>query len=459
MDYSGLLKKICQKGAEFSDIRLSNSTSEVVSLENGNLNLVQKDISRLYGARVFYKGARGFAYGTDFNKAEKALQSAFKLAKSNSKRLKEKFKLSNFGTFKANIKSKGTSFTEVELDNVVKKLLECDSILNKKPVVNRNVDAGFSRKNQAYFNSFGSNIEQTREYFNFRFAAVGKKSGNLRKVFDKVGMCASYDDFEKIEFEKMIKTQLNLFPELFRAKKAPAGNYPLIMDPVLSHVFFHEAVGHACEADAILENSSVLKDAIGKKIGPVCLTLSDDARIEKEHGFFKYDDEGMKSNGTILIKNGILNNYLHSIETASRLGMKPTGNCRAENASSFPYPRMSNIVLHDGKYKFQELFEGIKKGIYAKSSTGGVVEPTNGNFLFNTKEAYLIENGKITKPVLDVSFGGNILQILPKIEKVANDSKVVFGGWSCGKKGQMVPVGGKSPHIKISEVMVGGQNE
>ena len=459
MEYGSLFKRISEKGAEFSDIRMSNGTAEVVSLENGNLNLVQKDISTKYGVRVFYKGAWGFAFGSDFNKIEKALQSAFKLAKSNSRKIKNKFELSCFGKTKAILKFKGTSFTEVGLDDVVKKLFECDKMLNKKPVVNRNVDAGFSRRTQKYFNSFGSEVEQTREYFNFRFVGVGKKNGNLRKVFDKAGMCASYDDFEKIEFEKMIKNQLKMFPELFRAKKAPAGNYPLIMDPVLSHVFFHEAVGHACEADAVLENSSVLKDMIGKNVAPSCLTLSDDARIEKEHGFFKYDDEGMPSNGTVLIKNGRLNNYLHSIETAGRLSMKPTGNCRAESASSFPYPRMSNIVLHDGEYKFNELFEGIKKGIYAKSSTGGVVEPTNGNFLFNTKEAYLIENGKITKPLLDVSFGGNILEILPKIEKIADDSKIIFGGWSCGKKGQMVPVGGKSPHIKISEAMVGGQNE
>lgn len=434
MDYSSLLRQILQKGAEFSDIRLSDSNSQVVSLENGNLNLVQKDISRQYGVRVFYKGAWGFAFGNDFKKTGNALQSAFRLAKSNSKKIKEKFELSNFGSNKDVVKSRGTSFTEIELDDVVKKLIDCDRIINKKPVVNRNVDAGFSRKTQQYFNSFGSEVEQTREYFNFRFMAVGNKSGNLRKVFDKVGMCASYDDFEKIDAEKMIKKQLGLFPELFRAKKAPAGKYPLIMDPVLSHVFFHEAVGHACEADAVLENSSVLKNMIGKRIAPDCLTLSDDARIEKEHGNFKYDDEGTPSNGTVLIKNGHLNSYLHSIETASRLKMKPTGNCRAENASSFPYPRMSNIVLHEGKYKFDELFEGIKKGIYATSSTGGVVEPNNGNFLFNTKEAYLIENGKITKPVMAVSFGGNILEILPKIEKIADDSKVIFGGWSCGKK-------------------------
>lgn len=139
--------------------------------------------------------------------------------------------------------------------------------------------------------------------------------------------------------------------------------------------------------------------------------------------------------------------------------MEPTGNCRAESAIDFPYPRMSNIVLYPGKFQVNELFEGIKKGVYAKSSTGGIVEPTSGNFLFNTKEAYLIENGEITKPLLDVSFGGNILEILNKIEKIANDSKVIFGGWKCGKKSQTVPVGGKSPHILISEAMVGGKND
>jgi len=124
-----------------------------------------------------------------------------------------------------------------------------------------------------------------------------------------------------------------------------------------------------------------------------------------------------------------------------------------------PCPRMSNTVLYPGKYKFEELLENIKHGVYAKGSSGGVVNPVDGNFLFNSQEAFLIENGKLTRPLIDVSFGGNILDTLKNVEKIGRDQIPCLVGGYCGKKGQLVPVCGKTPSIKISEAIVGGANK
>jgi TldD protein len=208
----------------------------------------------------------------------------------------------------------------------------------------------------------------------------------------------------------------------------------------------------------VLEKSSVLGDKLGKKVASEHLTLVDTPNVLNEHGHFRYDDEGTPAGETFLINNGVLTTFMNSLESASLMDVNPTGNGRAMDPGHKPIPRMTNTVLKPGQYNKAELFEGIKKGIYAKGSNGGVVEPTNGNFIFNAEEAFLIENGKITKPLRDVSLAGNILEILPKITKIANDDVPNFFGGRCGKGEQWVPVGERTPHILISEAIIGGAN-
>jgi len=455
MEYKALIKKFESKGASFIDLRILDQTSEVVSTENGNVNSMQDLSSRQFGVRIFYKGAWGFAYTNDVSKLEDSFSKAFKLAKISSAK-KDVFKINNVPINKASVKQKGKSMLSVPIEDKINLFLNIQKKFNLDFIKNKNVGASFSRREQQYFNSFGSNVFESREYFNVLISITGLKNGKVKRSFERIGEVGGHGQFRKLKFDGIAKALEDKLKTEFIAGIPPAGKFPLVIDNVLTHVFFHEAVGHACEADSIIEKSSVLAGKLGEKIAPDFLNLYDTPKIKNEHGYYAYDDEGVKSKRTILIKNGILTNYLHSLETANKLNMKPTGNGRAESAFQVQIPRMSNTVLEKGDFKFDELFEGIKKGIYAKDSLGGVVEPTTGNFLFNSRSAFLIENGKVTKPLQGVSFGGNILNILPKIDKIGDDKKVSYGGWRCGKNGQMVPVGGAAPHIKISEAMVGG---
>ncbi len=457
MNFKKQLERVENSGADFSDIRIISSESEKISVKDNDVDSVQKDTNYQYGIRVFYRGGWGFSYGNKECEIKNSFDAALKLAKVNYKLLKEKLKFNKIKTYKDKVKAKGESFTQTNIEERINLLLNLCKNIEHKNLVNKQVFTLFSKNETKYFNNFGSDIYQESENFNFFFKGVGKKNSKTRKLYKRKGMVAGYEHFKKLNFDKLIEEELKRLKNLFIARKAPAGKYPLVVNNALSEVFFHEAVGHACEADAVLQNSSVLKGKIGKQIAPKFLNLSDDPNIEKSHGYFVYDDEGVKAKKTVMIENGVFKNYLHSLETANKMGAEPTGNGRAQNAMNLPYPRMSNTVLENGDLEFEELFKGIKKGIYAKGSSGGVVEPTNGNFLFGAKEGFLIENGKIKEPLLDVSFGGNILEILKNIEKVGNDAKMGFPGF-CGKKGQTVPVGGKSPHIKISEAMVGGDN-
>jgi TldD protein len=458
VDFTQKLRKAASK-IDYLDLRISKSASEEIGVENGNIAVLKKEFGFRYGIRTFYRGAWGFAHANNIDIFDKVLSKAIKLAKLNSKKVKEKFQLGDFPANRANIKFSGKDPSVVDTETKLKRINEISKQLERKNVNNRTVNAAFLKNENSFFNSSGSAIHQKRYAYSLRCVLVGKSNNQVSRVFHRVGKSCGYEDFAKNSPKKIADETYERLLRAFKAKQAPAGRLPVVIDPLLCGVFFHEAVGHACEADAILEKSSVLTGMIGKKIATEHVTLSDTPKIKTENGYYSFDSEGIPAGETILINKGSLNSFLQSRETASRMGVAPTGNGRAESPECLPYPRMSNIVLKPGDYSLAEALNKIKFGVYAKGSSGGVVEPANGNFLFNSQEAFLIENGRITKPLKDVSFGGNILEVLPKIEIVCKDAKETYMGGFCGKKGQLVPVGEFAPHIKISEAVIGGSGK
>jgi len=459
MELSKELEKAVKLGADYADLRITNVSAQGINSDNSNVNSIQNNTTQNYGVRAFIKGAWGFTYGTDINNLKNSIKTAVKLAKLSSKNIKERFKLADFPVYKEHVKAQvKIKPIDVPLEDKIKRILEFDKLLERKPIINRTVTANFYSGMLEFYNTEGSEIKEEAVSFSFFINVVGKEGVKIQKAFDRVGVTAGYERFESIDQEKFCNGLHESIKRLLHADSAPAGKMPIVIDQDLCHVFFHEAVGHACEADAILEKVSILRGKSGKKIAPDFLSLSDDPNVRHVNGFYKYDSEGMLGKEAKLIKNGVLNEFMNSRETASKLGVEPNGHGRAESPLMIPYPRMSNTVLYPGDYKFEELFDGIRLGVYAKGSSGGVVDPNNGNFLFNSQEAFLIENGKITKPLTDVSFGGNIIETLMKVEKIGNDQIPLIIGGRCGKKGQLVPVCGKCPSIKISEAMVGGTN-
>jgi TldD protein len=460
MEYESLLKKAVKLGADYADLRIADFNVQNIISENSSLSSVQNNDLYSYGVRAFIKGAWGTSFGNDITNLEKSIKTAVKLAKLSSGRINEKFDLKDFPVYRENVKSKAKiDPRDISVEEKIKHVIEYDKNLNEKPVVSRTISLGFVSGTNEFYNTDGSEIKEEKLSLRF-YAQIAAKEGNkIQKAFDRRGLMAGYERFERMDTNKFCSDLKESVKRLLHAEKAPAGKMPIVIDPVLCHVFFHEAVGHACEADAILEKVSVLRGKLGKKIAPDFLTLSDNPNVPEENGFYKYDSEGMRGKEAMLIKKGILSEFMNSRETASKMNAKPNGHGRAENPSMMPCPRMSNTVLYPGKYKFEELLENIKHGVYAKGSSGGVVNPVDGNFLFNSQEAFLIENGKLTRPLIDVSFGGNILDTLKNVEKIGRDQIPCLVGGYCGKKGQLVPVCGKTPSIKISEAIVGGANK
>ncbi|PJD96932.1 MAG: metalloprotease TldD [Legionella sp.] len=240
------------------------------------------------------------------------------------------------------------------------------------------------------------------------------------------------------------------------AAPAPAGTMPVVLGPGWPGVLLHEAVGHGLEGDFNRKGLSAFSGCLGQQVAASGVTVVDDGTLADRRGSLTIDDEGTPSQCTTLIENGILVNYMQDKLNARLMGMKPTGNCRRESYAHLPMPRMTNTYMLAGAYEPEEIIRSVSKGLYAVNFGGGQVDITSGQFVFSASEAYLIENGKITKPVKGATLIGNGPDVMKKISMVGNDLALDPGIGVCGKDGQSVPVGVGQPTLKIDALTVGG---
>lgn len=240
------------------------------------------------------------------------------------------------------------------------------------------------------------------------------------------------------------------------AEDAPAGTMPVVLGPGWPGVLLHEAVGHGLEGDFNRKGLSAFSGRLGQQVASADVTVVDNGTLADRRGSLTVDDEGTPTQCTTLIENGILVNYMQDKLNAKLMGMQPTGNCRRESYAHVPMPRMTNTYMLAGKYNPEDIIGSVERGLYAVNFGGGQVDITSGQFVFSASEAYLIENGKITRPVKGATLIGNGPDVMKKISMVGNDLALDGGIGVCGKDGQSVPVGVGQPTLKIDALTVGG---
>ncbi|WP_036768423.1 metalloprotease TldD [Photorhabdus australis] len=240
------------------------------------------------------------------------------------------------------------------------------------------------------------------------------------------------------------------------AVAAPAGTMPVVLGAGWPGVLLHEAVGHGLEGDFNRRGTSVFSGQIGKKVASELCTVVDDGTIKGRRGSLAIDDEGVPGQYNVLIENGILKGYMQDKMNARLMGVAPTGNGRRESYAHLPMPRMTNTYLLAGNSTPEEIIGSVENGLYAPNFGGGQVDITSGKFVFSTSEAYLIENGKITKPVKGATLIGSGIEAMQQISMVGNDLDLDKGVGVCGKEGQSVPVGVGQPTLKLDNLTVGG---
>ncbi len=240
------------------------------------------------------------------------------------------------------------------------------------------------------------------------------------------------------------------------AEDAPAGLMPVVLGPGWPGVLLHEAVGHGLEGDFNRKGLSAFSGRMGQQVAAAGVTVVDNGTLTDRRGSLTIDDEGTPTQCTTLIENGVLVNYMQDKLNARLMGMQPTGNCRRESYAHVPMPRMTNTYMLAGQHHPEEIIKSVEKGLYAVNFSGGQVDITSGQFVFSSSEAYLIENGRVTRPVKGATLIGNGPEVMKKISMVGNDLALDAGIGVCGKDGQSVPVGVGQPTLKIDSLTVGG---
>ena len=240
------------------------------------------------------------------------------------------------------------------------------------------------------------------------------------------------------------------------AVPAPAGTMPVVLGPGWPGVLLHEAIGHGLEGDFNRKGSSAFSGRVGERVAAPGCTIVDDGTLPGRRGSLNIDDEGTPTQYTVLIENGILKTYMQDRLNARLMGLPPTGNGRRESYAHCPMPRMTNTYMLPGNFAPEEIIRSVKKGLYAVNFGGGQVDITSGKFVFSASEAYLIEDGKITRPVKGATLVGNGPDVLTRVSMVGNDLQLDSGIGTCGKEGQSVPVGVGQPTLKIDSLTVGG---
>ncbi len=462
----GLDKKIFQdilmvalkNGGDFADIYFQYSFSNSVSMEEDIIKSTSESISLGLGIRVISGEQSGYAFTNNLS-IEKLIETArtasiiSKTSKKNlSFNLNEKHISKNYYGL-ANPIVKASLPSQIEL---VQRAYNSAKKFNKN-IVKTSASLSSQLSYVTIANSEGLLISDERPQMRLVVSATAFDGKNHTTSLSNNGGRYGIDFFEKYDTPENIgKRAAEEATILLSAKNAPSGEFPVVLGAEESGVMIHEALGHPLEADSIRNKTSVMWNKFGEMVSNPNVTIYDDATIPYYRGSLNIDDEGYETENVLLVENGKLVGFMNDYLSAKLLNHKRNGHGRRESYQNIPIPRMNNTVLAKGNYEPEEIISSVDYGIYAKSFQGGMVNGT-GKFTFSLNLGYLIENGKLTTPIKNVTLIGTNLDILKKIEMVGNDMGFFLG--TCGKQGQSVAVTSGTPTLKISQMTIGGSND
>ncbi len=450
IDYLFKIVHNLEKKAEYVDLRVGQSNNSSIIMKDDKIQEIISGFSHGGTIRVLNNGAWGFAHTTDLLKLPETGEYALKLSQSLESDIELDIVEPIVDTVKTDTK---IPITDVSTEDKKTILKDVNNAASLDKIVSTTLSYMDNNISKIFINSEGSCISSDESRVALSVNAVASEGDSIQFSHDSLGGVKGFEILKNADLEKFGRNIAEKAVRLLSANKAPSGIFQIVTDSNLTGVFIHEALGHASEADLILQNDSVLKGKLGSKIGSDLVTIIDDASMDA-FGHYDYDSEGIKSKKNVLVENGYLKSLLSSRETASKLGLETSSGNARSGISEQPIVRMSNTYLKPGNLAFDELIEDVKDGIYLKGSRGGQVDTGKGIFQFNAVESFKIENGEITIPFKDVSLSGNILETLNNVIAVGSDFKMGVG--FCGKAGQTVPVGDGGPHIKIVDAIVGG---
>jgi TldD protein len=454
-----ILGSALERKADYADLYFEYRSAEGLGLEESMVNHTNKSVSHGVGVRVCAEDRTGYAYSDEvtFDRMRIAAEAARAIADS---RTEAHAAVQVGGPMpQRQLYELESTPLEVPIEERAKLLREIDELARAYDPRVRNVMASFAaeRKIVMIVNSEGRVAADMQPLCRLNVTVIAED--------DKGRQVGSYGGGGRVEWRYFLENDrwkeytLNAARQAIvnlDAVDAPAGEMVVVLGNGWPGILLHEAIGHGLEGDFNRKGVSAFSGRIGQSVASPLCTVIDDGTIPNRRGSLNVDDEGTPTSRTVLIEKGILRGYLQDRLNARLMKAEPTGNGRRESFAHVPMPRMTNTFMLPGESTPEDVIKSVKRGLYAVSFGGGQVDITNGKFVFSASEAYLIEDGKATRPVKGATLIGNGPDVLTRVSMVANDLALDSGIGTCGKDGQSVPVGVGLPTIRIDGITVGG---
>ncbi len=444
------------KGGDYCDLFFQHKIDSYVALEDDAVNKAYTNVDFGVGIRVIKGDQTGYSFTEEIT--AEAMRTAAQTA-ANIARSADPGQIAKLGYYPTpDYYPIQTKWEDVTIDQKIPKIQQLNKAMHAadKRVIKTNASISDNTSYILVATSEGRIVCDYQPMVQIAGSCTaehnGKRERNGFNLCERNGIeFISSESLNRIGTEAVRRTV-----NLFDAVKPSAGEMPVVLAAGSSGILLHEAIGHGMEADFNRKNTSIFSDKIGKKVAEDFVNIVDSGKNKNIRGSINIDDEGNDSQETHLVRNGILESYLHDKISAKFYGVDPTGSGRRQSFRFAPLPRMRNTYMTNGPHSVEEIVSSIKNGIYVDQFTNGQVDIGGGDYTFYVKSGNLIENGKLTKPIKDINLIGNGPDSLSKVTMVANDMKMAEGGWTCGKGGQGVPVSMGLPTIKVSAITVGG---
>jgi len=444
------------KGADDGELFVERSESEAFVFDDGRLKSASYDSAEGFGLRVVAGETAGYAHSTEISEA-----AIGRAAKSAALAKRGYSGVSAEGPRATNAKLYGDEdpLANPSFSDKVALLQEIDAFARKRDPRVAQVLASLAgeRRIVEIVRADGRLIRDIRPLVRINVQVTVEKDGRRENGMSGAGGRASFEAWITPEkWQEQVDEALRQALVNLDAVPCPAGEMDVVLGAGWNGVLLHEAVGHGLEGDFNRKGTSAFSNRIGDRVASPGVTVFDDGSIPGRRGSLTVDDEGTPTERTMLIEDGILVGYMHDRQSARLMGLTPTGNARRQSFAHMPMPRMTNTGMLGGADKLDDMIASTKRGIFCATLGGGQVDITNGKFVFQCTEAYLIEDGKVTTPVKGATLIGDGPSALTRVTMIGDDFCFDPGIGVCGKNGQGVPVGVGQPSLKITGLTVGG---
>lgn len=456
-DLQQVIASAMNRGADYADLFFEHTLSNRLTLLDGAVNRVSSNIDYGVGIRVIVGDQTGYAFveNTNLEDMIQAAKTAANIASSTKQfaPLKiDKRYFDNHYTIKHPWLDAAVDSKKFYLQELNKKIFSLDKRIIKSIAILND-----SSSRILFFNSEGTLCTDYQPMCFMYAQCTMEQNGQIETGTSSRSFRMGLEFLTDELVDTLAKEAVEKASFMFTATKPKGGEMPVVMAAGGSGILLHEAIGHAFEADFNRKNTSIFSDKLGKLICNKNINVVDDGTVNQARGSINFDDEGIESQKTYIVKDGVLESYLHDRISAKHYGLNPTGNGRRESFRCMPLPRMRVTYMENGNMDEKDIISSVKQGIYVDDFTNGQVQIGAGDFTFFVKTGYMIENGQLTQPIKDINIIGNGPQALADISMVANNLKLDEGVGSCGKSGQNVPVGYGIPTVLVNKLTVGGE--